>query len=400
MQRGEPGRSGSGYLPGAPPGPGPAPAVAHAVGMRACNASNAEQAWSWNGDGAVQNARGRCLTLQASGVIRSEACQTDSKGAPAASQVFTAKQSDNSTAAAAAAAAAMEAGHGGPWWEPAANCTGGPVQITPRLAKPGYCLDMNANSDGGPIVDTYECCCSACCCNCELWTFKPSGSGATSVGTLVSSENQMCVTEDPPQVAAYGGSYVTLVSFASHQAEAASAEAEGAGTAAGISDVTVVIETMDNGKSTCSYGNSGWSGVAVGANTTNTQQFCFVGGGLCSRGSGAMQLWRTSALEGIRFEKQPPVHLDVQCCAALALAPNSLYTLTTVTSGAKGIQPARPGGNDGVASRITNHASRIIHHASRITPLVACPSATNNHTTTNHRQPRAEKHPPHHRHQL
>ena len=121
------------------------------------------------------------------------------------------------------------------------------------VSKPGDCLDMNANSAAIAIVDTYACCCGACCCDCETWSFTPGGTMANTV------KNQTrCVTEGSAEHSGGAGSYVTLVPPPREPSKDSDADndraAAGAGAAAAPVEFTTVIETMNNEMSSCGYG--------------------------------------------------------------------------------------------------------------------------------------------------
>ncbi len=142
------------------------------------------------------------------------------------------------------------------------------------LGSPGNCLDMNVD-----FVDTYACCCGACCCDCETWRWVPVGSdGGGDGGAMVSAENGQCVTELSP-LDTLGGSYVTLVApTADHGVggrdnSSSSSSSSSQGSAAAV-EFTTIIETMDNAESSCSYGNSGWNDFVVGEQPNNVT-FCF-----------------------------------------------------------------------------------------------------------------------------
>jgi hypothetical protein len=90
---------------------------------------------------------------------------------------------------------------------------------------------------------------------------------------------------------------------------------------------------MNNGDSTCGYGNSGWDDIVVGAQA-HPVRFCFEATA-CPRDT-LRTLFYSNFGDNVQFVQQPPPHIDASCCVTLKLQPNSIYTLSTIATASKG----------------------------------------------------------------
>ena len=264
--------SGSGYLPATQA------AAHHAIVIQPCSTVlKAAQSWSWQPDGTIANVDGGAGVGAGAGK-----CLSTRGGGRVHSE-----SCDGSTEQRFRKHATMK-GH------------------IESVAHPGACLDHNVQANA---IDTYACCMSpACAEKNEEWTL---GSHA---GPFVSATNKMCVTEGTAAVSGGSGSYVTLQS------------PDG-------KDFSVIIETMNNGDSTCGYGNSGWDDIVVGAQA-HPVRFCFEAA-TCPRDT-LRTLFYSNFGDNIQFQQQLPPHIDASCCVTLKLQPNSIYTLSTIATASKG----------------------------------------------------------------
>jgi hypothetical protein len=203
-----------------------------------------------------------------------------------------------------------------------------------------------------PTADSSAVECAVHCCNdphCATWQWAPAGKSPAGDGCWTGGQpvepascnkdpawvggSRVAPLPPPPPPApppSVGGTYVGYVSSSSANA-----------------DVSLVIETMNNLDSQCSYGNGGWGEVPK---QDNQVEFC-LSSSVCVA---HRQLFFTHSMmgvpEGTRFEPLPPIELPTielptrvdadACCFEIVLKQNSIYSLSTKNTAKKGKVPA------------------------------------------------------------